>query len=89
MNKTLRIATWNANGLFKHIPDLEIFLNDKKIDICLISETHFTRTSYVKIRGYCSYHTPHLAEKAKGGAAIFIKENIKHHEEIKIQKEAI
>lgn len=30
MNKTLRIATWNANGLFKHIPDLEIFLNDKK-----------------------------------------------------------
>lgn len=38
MNKTLRIATWNANGLFKHIPDLEIFLNDKKKQIYVSSQ---------------------------------------------------
>ena len=33
-----------------NISELEIFLRNEKIDICLISETHFTKQSYVTIR---------------------------------------
>ena len=36
-NNSLRIATWNANGLTQHLAELELFLNTEKIDICLIS----------------------------------------------------
>lgn len=89
MSKTLRIAIWNANGLMQHIPELELFLHTGKIDILLISESHFTRTSYAKIRGYYCYHAIHPDGKARGGSAIFIKDNINHYEEIKIEKETM
>lgn len=89
MSTTFRIATWNANGLMQHIPEIEIFLNTEKIDIFLISESHFTRSSYAKIQGYNLYHAIHPAEKARGGSAILVKENIKHHEEIKIKEETM
>lgn len=87
MSYTLRIVAWNANGLQQHIHELELFLINEKIDICLISETHFTKQSFFKIRGYCTYHTDHPADKARGGSAVIIKNNIKHHEEMKIETE--
>ena len=86
MNKTLGIVAWNANGLLKHIQELEIFLNLQNIDICLISETHFTKTSYCKLRGFICYHALHPENKARGGSAIFVKENIQHNEQLKIEK---
>lgn len=89
MNKTLRILAWNANGLLQQLPELEIFLNTEKVDICLIAESHFTRNSYARIRGYCSYHSIHPAEKARGGATIFIRENIKHFEDVKLEIETM
>lgn len=86
MNKTLRIVTWNANGLLHHIQELDIFLNMHNIDICLISETHFTKTSFCKIKGYNCYHALHPENKARGGSAILIKDHIKHNEELKVEK---
>lgn len=82
---TLRIAAWNSNGLAKHKKELELFLNNCKIDICLISETHFTKQSYIKINNFNLYHAIHPDNKARGGSAILIKNNIKHHEETKIE----
>uniref|UniRef100_A0A0A9XZ61 Putative RNA-directed DNA polymerase from transposon X-element n=1 Tax=Lygus hesperus TaxID=30085 RepID=A0A0A9XZ61_LYGHE len=86
-HNTLRIATWNANGLVQNIKELEIFLNQEKIDICLISESHLTRTSYANIKGYNMYRSVHPADRARGGSAIFIKGNIKHSEQLKIETE--
>ncbi|KMQ85369.1 reverse transcriptase, partial [Lasius niger] len=85
MYPTLRIATWNANGLLQHISELEILLNNEKIDICPVSETHFTKQSYVKIRDFFCYHIPHPADRARGGSAVLIRNNILHHEEPKIE----
>lgn len=51
MAGSIRIATWNANSLRQHLAELEIFLVEQKIDICLISETHFTSRSVAKIHG--------------------------------------
>ncbi len=89
MNNTFRIANWNANGLLQRIPELEIFLQLEKIDICLISESHLTKDSFVRIRGYHCHHAIHPAGKARGGSTIFVKENIKHYEGVKIEEETM
>jgi hypothetical protein len=45
----------------------------------LISETHFTEKSYIKIPHYSIYDTQHPDGTAHGGTAIIIKNSIKHH----------
>jgi len=49
MAKFLRIALWNANGLTQHKEEIQLLLQQNKIDILLINETHFTTKSYFKI----------------------------------------
>lgn len=85
----LRITTWNANGIQNRKQELEIFLNTQNIDVCLISETHLTKQSYLKLRGYKVYHTIHPDNQAKGGSAIIIKDNINHYEEHCLQSAEI
>lgn len=87
MTETLKILSWNANGLGKHITELEIYLIKNKIDLCLISESHNTTESVNKIRGYKCYNAIHPLNKPRGGVAIFIKDNIKHYEKLKIESE--
>jgi len=81
MISTLRIMTWNANGLLDHKNELEAILETEKIDICLISETHFTNESYISFKNYSTYHTTHPTNRARGGSAVIIRNNIQHHEE--------
>lgn len=89
MANTLKIVCWNANGLLQHHQELQAALEINKIDVCLISETHFTKQSYIKIRGYTVYHTIHPENTAKGGSAVIIKESISHYEELKFETEKI
>jgi hypothetical protein len=42
MDTPLRVVLWNANGLSNHKLEFQTFLDMHKIDIALISETHFT-----------------------------------------------
>ena len=53
-------------------------MSNNKIDIMLISETHFTEKSYVKLKNYELYSTNHPAGTARGGTAVIINNNIKH-----------
>lgn len=87
--KDLRIVAWNANGILNKIHDLEVFLNTQHIDVCLISETHMTNQSYLKIRGYKTYHTIHPDNQARGGSTIIIKESLNHYEERHLQREDV
>lgn len=52
---------WNCNGLLQHQhqQELQEVLDIANIDICLISETHFTTESFIKFQGYNLYHTIH------------------------------
>jgi len=79
MANPLRISVWNANGLCNHIQEIIPFLQRSNLDILLISETHFTSRSYVKIPNYIVYNTPHPDETAHGGTAIIIRQNVKHY----------
>jgi ribosomal protein L14 len=76
--KPLRISVWNANGLCKHTQEIIQFLQIFDIDILLISETHFTSRSYIKVPSNIVYKTQHPDETAHGGAAIIIRQKVKH-----------
>jgi exonuclease III len=80
MDSSLRIALWNANGLANHILELQNFLNIHKIDIALISETHFTTRTVFKVPNYKVYHIPHPDDRAHGGATIIIRNSVSHYE---------
>ena len=73
MGDELIISIWNANGLASKSQELKTFLNNENIDIMLISETHFTNKSYLKIYNHNTYFTNHPDGKAQGGTAIIIK----------------
>lgn len=83
-SSSLRIITWNVNGIKQRVHELEIFLNYNHIDIALISETHLTQKDYVTVSGYKLYSTNHPSGKGRGGTAVLIKENIFHIEQEKI-----
>lgn len=81
MAKSIRLALWNANGLQYKNLEIENFLNVNNVDILLVSETHFTDRTYIKIPHYTAYHTEHPDGTAHGGSAILIRSSIKHYEQ--------
>lgn len=78
-SNSLLTLLWNANGLKNHTNELLLTLQEKRIDIVLISETHFTSNSYVNLPGYDSYRANHPDNTAHAGAAIYIKSSLKYH----------
>lgn len=78
MQLDLRIAVWNANGLQRKLNEISLFLNTKHIDIFLISETHLTSRSHIKIRGYDFISTNHPDDSAHAGAGLFVKSSIRY-----------
>jgi len=75
-DKTLLICLFNANGLKNHVHELETVLNNTRIDIVLITETHFTKYTSIHIPGYKRIKTNRPDNTAHGGVAIFIKSSI-------------
>ncbi|KAF0704581.1 Reverse transcriptase domain-containing protein, partial [Aphis craccivora] len=59
-------------------PSSYVNVTEKRIDIVLISETHFTSNSYVNLPGYDSYRANHPDNTAHAGAAIYIKSSLKY-----------
>lgn len=68
-NNSLSIILFNVNGLKNHVNQLQSVLFDKRIDITLISETHFTKHSYITIPGYSIIKSNHPDGTAHSGAA--------------------
>jgi len=80
--KILRIAQWNAIGLLNHKEEVQLFLFQNKIDILLVSETHFTSKTYFTIPGYNLCHTNHPDDRAHGGTTILIRKTIQYTEQL-------
>uniref|UniRef100_A0A224X7Z3 Putative reverse transcriptase n=1 Tax=Panstrongylus lignarius TaxID=156445 RepID=A0A224X7Z3_9HEMI len=75
---SLTILLWNANGLTNHRQELNILLHERRIDIALITETHFTERTRFYINDYKTYRTDHPDGTAHGGSAILIKNSLTH-----------
>ena len=75
---TLTVLLWNANALRNHILELETYLHFNKIDLALVSETHFTSRSHFYITGYTTYRTDHPDDTAHGGTAVLVRDSLTH-----------
>jgi hypothetical protein len=69
----LKRVLWNANGLAQHTAEVKTYIQTENVDVMLISETHFTTRSYIKIPNYTIYAAQHPDGTAHGGTAIIIK----------------
>lgn len=67
---SIMILSWNVNGLKNHKVEFHITLQEKRIDIALISETHFTNSYSFNIPGFRLNHINHPDETAHAGTAI-------------------
>src|SRR5436190_23063984 len=81
------IGLWNANSLAKHNQDIKLFISTHKLDIVLISETHFTDRSFFKVPNFQCYFTLHPDNIAHGGSAVLIRKQIKPYELPKFQED--
>ena len=88
-SQSLLIFLWNSNGLQKHKNELVATLHEKRIDIALIAETHFTTRTKFSIPGYHTISTPHPDDTAHAGAAIIIKSSLQFQQEPPIQEDYI
>lgn len=77
---SLKITAWNLDGLSPNKEEVEILLHSHNIDILLVSETHLTENSSIRIQNYNIYTTNHPDGTAHAGAAIIVRSNIKHYE---------
>jgi len=75
-SNSLLILLFNSNGLKNYSNELQLVLQEKRIDIALISETHFTKYSHIPILGYQLLKTNHPDNSAHGDAAIYIKSSL-------------
>ncbi|KAL1122041.1 hypothetical protein AAG570_003447 [Ranatra chinensis] len=73
------VLLWNCNGLNPHRNELDIFLHDQRIDVALLTETHFTNRSHCHITDYVTYRTDHPDCTAHGGTAILVRQQLSHH----------
>lgn len=74
----LKICAWNAcGGLYNKKAEIENFLNTRKIDILLLSETLVKNPTKFNFIGYKTYK--HKNENNRG-TAVIVKCNLVHHE---------
>jgi len=71
-NKSLLFLLFNANGLKNFLLKLQSVLNNRRIDIALITETHCTSYSHVHLPCYRFHKANHPDNTAHDGAAIFV-----------------
>lgn len=76
---SLRIATWNINGLAPNKNEAELLMTQHNLDVLLISEAHCTASSSIKFKNYVCYVTTHPDGTGHAGTAIIVRKSIKHH----------
>jgi len=75
--KALRLACWNADGVRGRKLELEHFLSQQGVDICLLSETFLTSGQAFRLANYVCHRTDRPT--AGGGTAILVRRGIVHH----------
>lgn len=75
-SKSLLILTLNSNGLANHKNEILATLQNNRIDIALISETHLTNSSNFYLPGYQTFKTNHPDGTAHAGVAIIVRSSL-------------
>lgn len=75
-NNSILIHLFNANDLKNYSNKTQIVLDDKRINITLISETHFTKYSHIYISDNCLSKTNQPYNTAHKVATIYVKSTL-------------
>ena len=75
--KALCLACWNADGVRGRKLELEHFLSQHGVDICLLSETFLKPDQAFRLANYVCHRTERPT--AVGGTAILVRRGIVHH----------
>jgi len=75
--KALQLACWNADGVRSRKLELEHFLNQHGVDICLLSETFLNPDQGFRHANYVCHRTDRPT--AEGGTTILVRHGIVHH----------
>ena len=75
--KALRLACWNADGVRGRKLQLEHFLSQHGVDICLLSETFLKPDQAFRLANYVCHRTDRPT--AGGATAILVRRGIVHH----------
>jgi hypothetical protein len=75
--KALRLACWNADGVRGRKFELEHFLSQHGVVICLLSETFLNPGQAFRLANYVCHRTDRPT--AGGGTAILVRRGIVHH----------
>lgn len=51
MTNNIKILEQNVNGLLQYQKELQTILDLEQIDVYYISKTHFTKESYIQLKG--------------------------------------
>jgi hypothetical protein len=74
--KALRLAFWNADGVRGKKIELDHFLAQHGVDVCLLNETHLDPGQAFRFANYVCHRTD---RSTKGGrTAILIRRGIEH-----------
>ena len=76
---SLLILSWNVNGLKNHKDEILFTLQDKRIDIALISDTHFKNIYFLHLPGHRLHQTNHQDGTTHTGAAIYVRLSLTSH----------
>lgn len=76
----LTLLNWNPDGIKAQRAIFIDFLSRYNIDVAFISETHLIVNEKFTIPGYRIYRHDRIVPTASGGAAIIIKNNIRHYQ---------
>jgi hypothetical protein len=62
--KPLRLACWNADEVRGRKLEMEYFLNQHVVDICLLSQTFFSHGQAFRLANYVCHRTDKLTAEA-------------------------
>ncbi|GFV18524.1 probable RNA-directed DNA polymerase from transposon X-element [Trichonephila clavipes] len=76
--RSIKIVTWNADGIRTKIPEFEEYIQRYDPDIIALQETFLQPCHSFNIPNYTIYRNDRLTHRG-GGTAILIKNSIAHH----------
>lgn len=79
---TLKVLTWNANGISPKKQELDHFLAEHQVDVALIQETFLKPCHRFTMSNYIIYRDDR-DRAPRGGTLILVKKNINHAQPIK------
>lgn len=83
MDRRLKIALWNANGVATRKNELHVFAVDHDLDVILLNETRLQGDAVFNVPGYQTYRTDRQRQGQRrgnpgGGTAVLVHRRLAH-----------